>query len=235
MLKRMRTLRSMLVAVAVAVAVALAAVALAGCTATASTPTTPTPSGTPSAPSASPEPVEPEVAAIIVDGAGFSLVDTDDTTTFTHLWAAEVAPAVAALTEAFGSDPVRSLRDGSGGHYADFELYTWGDFTLGDAVGLEKPRADYFLPSLIEVTAPAIEGIAVRSASGPRVGSPVSEVAAVTPLVHEGSEYRVDPEDPSLLPTTPGGEITDMVGLRADDGDTKIVQLSAPVLSYYPF
>lgn len=216
--------------------IALAAVALAGCAATPAAPATPPPSGTPAASSATPEPAEPETAEIVVDGSGFSLVDTHGSTTFTHVWADEVAPAVAALTDAFGADPVMSLRDGSGGHYADFDLYTWGDFTLGDAVDLEKPRADYFLPSLVEVVAPEVEGIAVRSASGPTVGSPVSEVAAITPLVHDGLEYRVDPEDPSLVPVTdPGQDITNMVGLRADESDTTIVMLKAPMLSYYPF
>ncbi|MFF2277290.1 hypothetical protein [Agromyces sp. NPDC058126] len=215
--------------------IALAAVALAGCAATAPAPATPAPSETPAASSSTPEPAEPETAEIVVDGSGFSLVDTDGSTTFTHVWADEVAPAVAALTGAFGADPVVSVRDGSGGHYVDFDLYTWGAFTLGDAVGLEKPRADYFLPSLVEVTAPEVEGVAVRSASGPTVGSPVSEVAAVTPLVHEQSDYRIDPVDPSLVPPTPGGEITDMVGLRADESDTSIVMLKAPMLSYYPF
>ncbi|MFF2494744.1 hypothetical protein [Agromyces sp. NPDC058064] len=216
--------------------IALAAAALAGCAATAPAPaTTPSPAESPVESSSTPEPAEPETAEIVVDGSGFSLVDADGATTFTHLWPDEVAPAVAALTEAFGADPVMSLRDGSGGHYADFDLYTWGDFTLGDAVGLEKPRADYFLPSLVEVAAPEIEGIAVRSASGPTVGSPVSEVVLVTPLVHDGSDYRVDPVDPSLVPPTPGGETTDMVGLQADDGDTTIIMLKAPMLSYYPF
>ncbi|MFE6967388.1 hypothetical protein ACFVAJ_20085 [Agromyces sp. NPDC057679] len=215
--------------------IAAAAVALAGCAATAPAPATPAPSETPAASSSPPEPAEPETAEIVVDGGGFSLVDAEGSTTFTHVWVDEVAPAVAALTDAFGADPVMSLRDGSGGHYADFDLYTWGDFTLGDAVGLEGSRADYFLPSLVEVAAPEIEGVAVRSASGPTVGSPVSEVAAVAPLVQEGSNYRIDPVDPSLVPPTPGGETTDMVGLRADESDTTIVMLTAPVLSYYPF
>ncbi|UOQ88579.1 hypothetical protein MUN74_15085 [Agromyces endophyticus] len=218
--------------------IALAAVALAGCTASAPPSATQAPSQTetPAATSEAPEPAEPEIAEIVVDGTGFSLVDTEGTTTFTHLWADEVDAAVAALTDAFGADPVTSVRDGSGGHYVDFDLYTWGEFTLGDAVGLEKPRTDYFLPSLVEVTAPEVEGIAVRSASGPTVGSPTSEVAAVSPLVHDEADYRIDPEDPSLIPPTPPrGDITDMVGLRPDESDTTIVMLTAPVLSYYPF
>lgn len=213
--------------------IALTAVALAGCAATATM--SPSPSASPLESSAAPDPAEPETAEIVVDGSGFSLIHPDGATTFTHLWPDEVAPAVAALTEAFGADPVMSLRDGSGGHYADFDLYTWGEFTLGDAVGLEKPRADYFLPSLVEVTAPEIEGVAVRTASGPTVGSLVSEVATLTPLVHEQSDYRIDPVDPSLVPPTPGGETTDMVTLRADESDTTIIMLKAPTLSYYPF
>ncbi|GAA1763982.1 hypothetical protein [Agromyces humatus] len=134
-----------------------------------------------------------------------------------------------------------SSRDGSGGHFADFDLYTWGAFTLGNAVSLEKARTDHFLPSLVEVTEPEVAGIAVVTASGFTVGSTVAAVSEIEPLVREARdadayfEYRVDPEDPALVPPVPGGEITDMVGLQADASDTTITLLKAPVLSYYPF
>ena len=135
-----------------------------------------------------------------------------------------------------------STRERAGGHYPEFDLYTWGAFTLGDAVGLEKARTDYFLPSLIEVTEPEVAGITVRAASGVGVGSTVEAVNEIEPLIREASpdgayvEYRIDPEDPSLVPPDiPRGDITDMVGLRADASDMTITLLKAPVLSYYPF
>ncbi|MCD2442728.1 hypothetical protein LQ757_10630 [Agromyces sp. SYSU K20354] len=220
-------------------AVALAAVALTGCAAAAAGPSTPSPTAVVTeTPTPAPEPV---AAEIVVSGVGFTLVDTAGETVFTHAWADEVAPAVAALTGAFQSEPTMSLRDGSGGHFADFDLYTWGAFTLGDAVDLEKPRADYFLPSLVEVTEPEVAGITVVTSSGFAVGSTVAAVSEVEPLVREARdaddyfEYRVDPEDPALVPPAPGGETTDMVGLQADATDTTITLLKAPVLSYYPF
>lgn len=221
--------------------IALAALALAGCASAAPGSSTPSP---PAAATATETPTpEPEAgpAEIVVSAVGFTLVDTTGETVFTHVWADEVAPAVEALTEAFQSAPTMSTRDGSGGHFADFDLYTWGAFTLGDAVGLEKERTDYFLPSLVEVTEPEVAGITVLAASGVGVGSTVADVNDIEPLVREASpdgtyvEYRVDPEDPALVPPSPGGETTDMVGLRSDASDTTITLLTAPVLSYYPF
>lgn len=231
--ERMRSLRFAVIA--------LAAIALAGC-ATA-TPGSSAPSATaPAAPSATPTP-EPEAVAaeIIVSAVGFTLVDTAGETVFTHAWADEVDPAVEALTDAFQSEPTMSTRNGSGGHYADFDLYTWGAFTLGDAVGLEKERTDYFLPSLVEVTESTVADITVLAASGVGVDSTVADVTEIEPFIREASpdgayvEYRVDPEDPALVPYVSGGEITQMVGLRADATDTTITALKAPVLSYYPF
>ena len=221
--------------------IALAALALAGCATAAPGSSAPSPTA-PATAIETPTP-EPEAvpAEIVVSAVGFTLVDSAGETVFTHVWADEVAPAVEALSDAFQSEPTRSTRDGSGGHFADFDLYTWGAFTLGDAVGLEKARTDYFLPSLIEVTEAEVAGITVLAASGVGVGSTVADVNDIEPLVREASpdgtyvEYRVDPEDRALVPPAPGGETTDMVGLRSDSSDTTITLLHAPVLSYYPF
>jgi len=222
--------------------IALAALALAGCAAAAPSSNAPSPTA-PAAVTVTPTPEpEPVPAEIVVSGAGFTLVDTAGDTVFTHLWADEVAPAVEALSGAFQSEPTMSTRERAGGHYPEFDLYTWGAFTLGDAVGLEKARTDYFLPSLIEVTEPEVAGITVQAASGVGVGSTVEAVNEIEPLIREASpdgayvEYRIDPEDPSLVPPDiPRGDITDMVGLRADASDMTITLLKAPVLSYYPF
>lgn len=222
-------------------AIALAALALAGCVTAAPGSSAPSPNA-PATATETPTP-EPEAvpAEIVVSGAGFTLVDTAAETVFTHAWADEVAPAVAVLTDAFQSEPTMSTRDGSGGHFADFDLYSWGGFTLGDAVGLEKARTDYFLPSLIEVTEPEVEGITVIAASRVGVGSTVAAVNGIEPLIRDANEddayfgYKVDPEDPSVVPYVPGGGITNMVGLQADPTDTAITLLKAPVLSQYVF
>ena len=224
---------------AVTVLAALA-LALAGCAPSAPASSTPSPTGPAVSETPTPEP-EPVATEIIVSGAGFTVIDSSGATVFTHVWADEVAPAVAVLTDAFQLEPTMSTRDGSGGHYADFDLYTWGAFTLGDAVGLEKARADYFLPSLVEVTAAEVEGISVLAASGVGVGSTVASVEGIEPLIRSADEdaayfaYLVDPVDPAAVPYVDGGEITDMVQLQADPTDTTITLLKAPVLSYYPF
>ena len=222
--------------------IALAALALAGCAAAAPSSNAPLPTA-PAAVTVTPTPEpEPVPAEIVVSGAGFTLVDTAGETIFTHLWADEVAPAVEALSDAFQSEPTMSTRERAGGHWAAFDLYTWDAFTLGDAVCLEKERADYFLPSLVEVTEPEVAGITVLAASGVGVGSTVDAVNDIEPLIREASpdgayvEYRVDPVDPALVPPDiPLGDITDMVGLRADSADTTINLLLAPVLSFRPF
>lgn len=219
-------------------AATLVALALAGCTAgNAADPTTPpppAPSSNTVQPTSTPEP-EPAIAELVIAGGGFTLVDTDGEVEFTHHWADEVGPAVAALEEAIGVAPEIGFEEHSGGHLADFDRYEWDDLTLGDAVGLEKPRTDYFLPSWLEATAPIVAGIAVRTTSGATVGSPVTAVVAIEPHLREHwSEtspviYKVDAVDPALLDVET--EATDTVGAFADPADTTIERLRAPVLS----
>lgn len=217
-------------------AATLVALALAGCTAgNAADPTTSVPAPSYAAqPTSTPEP-EPAIAELVIAGGGFTLVDADGEVDFTHHWADEVGPAVAALEEAIGVAPEVGFEEHSGGHLADFDRYDWDGLTLGDAVGLEKPRTDYFLPSWLEATAPSIAGIAVRSTSGVTVGSPVTAVVAIEPHLREHWPetspviYKVDAVDPALLDVET--EATDTVGAFADPADTTIERLRAPVLS----
>lgn len=219
-------------------AATLVALALAGCTAgNAADPTTsvPAPSSYSAQPTSTSEP-EPAIAELVIAGGGFTLVDADGEVDFTHHWADEVGPAVAALEEAIGVAPEVGFEEHSGGHLADFDRYDWDGLTLGDAVGLEKPRTDYFLPSWLEATAPSIAGIAVRSTSGVTVGSSVASVVTIEPHLREDWAdasmtvvYKVDPVDPGLVDSTT--EATDMVGAFADDADMTIERLRAPAQS----
>lgn len=221
-------------------AAAALTLALAGCTfgnsTDRSTPPSPVPSSSSSTDPATSTP-EPgaAVAELVLDGSGFSLVDADGDVDFTHHWADEVGPAVVALEAAIGHPPVMGFEEHSGGHLADFDRYEWDGLTLGDAVGLEKPRTDYFLPSWIEATAPTIAGIAVRTTSGVTVGSPVTSVVAIEPRLREQWTetspvvYKVDAVDPAVLDMET--EATDTVGAFADPADATIERLRAPVLS----
>ncbi len=230
---------TLLVALAVA-----AAAALTACAPTSSGPARPTPASTAPASTPAPTPDQgPSAAAVVVDGDGFDVVDTAGVVVFEHAWADEVDPAVAALTDAFGSVAETSFEDGDDTHVADYDVYTWGGFALGDAVGLEQPREDYFLPSWVRVETAAVGDVAIRSRSGLGVGSSVAEVAAVEPVVREQADaatpavYRIDAADPSLTleQLSPPADPTDMVGLVADAADAVIVRLAAPELSWYPF
>ncbi|WP_400999589.1 hypothetical protein [Agromyces sp. GXQ0307] len=225
----------------VGIALAVAAV-LAACAPT----STATPSAAPSTGATTPTPspdTSPVAVALVVDGGGFEIVDSTGAVTFAHAWADEADPAVDALTEAFGAEPTTSFEDNTNTHFADYDVYSWPGLAFGDAVGLSKPRAEYFLPSWVRVETAAVGEVAVRSRSGVGVGSSVQEVAALDPVVREQVDaatpavYRVDAVDASLGldQLSPPAEPVAMVGLVADAADLTIVKLAAPELSWSPF
>ncbi|MET0304468.1 MAG: hypothetical protein ABW040_10485 [Microbacteriaceae bacterium] len=228
----MVTLRALLTAT-------VAVVALAGCAAA----PTPAPSSTPApAASATAEPTEtaaPDAARIVLAPDGFTIVDESGDTSFSHVWADEPEPAVAALEEALGSAPEVSTSTGDGTHIADFEVYTWDGLVLASAVDLGKDRAAYFLPSSLEYRAAEVGGVELTTRAGATVGMPRADAEAIFPnqieMWTEGrTRILIDPEDPALL--NPGAsEATNTVGLFTDIPGETIESITAPTASYLGF
>lgn len=148
-------------------------------TPTAPVATTPT---TPESPSPSESPV-PIPVALAMAGSGFSLVDDAGSPTFTFAWRDDVAPAVAALSEAFGTAPTTRVEPGDGNHYPDYTVYQWNGFSLFDMIAAPggKTRDEYSQPSYLLYTKNEIGDIEIRSEFGLSIGMSATAVRAVPP------------------------------------------------------
>lgn len=148
----------------------------ASATPTASAAATPTPSASSTSPTAS-------SATIDVNGDGFTLSGSAGET-FSHTWAAPAAPAIAALTEAFGAAPTISedLNDGNF-HRGNFTVYSWPDFTFYDYLDTEggKDRSEVDTPTYVSFSASSIGDIEITNEFGLRIGQTLDEVRQLAP------------------------------------------------------
>lgn len=175
------------------VSAVIASVALAGCSAPsdngdASTETAPASASTGAAPapsaSATEEPEAPAstAEAITLSRDGFVILDDEGSDLFRYTWVSDAAPAVEALQEAFGEEPIVAVIAGDGTHYPDYTSYTWGGFTFFDWVDAGgKPRGEYMLPAFVQIVTADVDGIELRTDEGLQVGSPIADVIALEP------------------------------------------------------
>ncbi len=215
---------------------ALAALAVLSLTACAAPAPSSTPAAAPAAASATPSPTPttpstPVPAELVVRGAGVQLYDSAGSEIGAFAWADETATALAVLELAFGPAPAPSIRAGDGTHYADYEAYEFpGGFTYFTAIDLEKPRAEYFLPSSVQVdTGEPINGVSIRTFDGLQVGGTLAEVLALSPALNYehplGTVYLVDPVDAAVVADPENA--TDMVAAIID-GDGTLMRIIAP-------
>ncbi|MBN9223705.1 hypothetical protein [Microbacterium sp. SCN 70-27] len=124
-----------------------------------------------------------EPTALDFSGAGFTLVDDDKRTVFTFGWRDDVAPAVSALTKAFGAPPTQRVEPGDGSHYPDYTVYQWDGFMLFDMIPTPggTSRADYAQPSYALFSRNEVGGIAMTAEHGLTIGMTVDAVRAATP------------------------------------------------------
>ena len=206
----------------------LALVALVGCSNPAPV-ATPTPAAPASSPSATPEPEAPVPAEVVVRGGGVELYDSDGTLIGSFVWADETDAALEVLELAFGPAPAPGLNVGDGSHYADFETYDFGGLLYFSAVGLEKPRNEYFLPATVQIDSGEIGTVSIRTIDGIHVGGSGADVRALSPALDyphaEGVAYLLDPVDPSRV--SDPEDATDMVAAVVGQGD-RVVRLIAP-------
>lgn len=219
------------------VAIAAAVLLLTGCAA----PAAPSASAPPSpgvTPTPTPTPTPASAARIVLGHDGFEIEGSDGGIVFEHEWPDEIAPAVAALTEALDSEPEVTTQAGDGTHIADFDLYSWGGLLLADAVGLEKDRDAYFLPSYMRYLAAETQGVELSTTVGASVGMPRAAAEAISPNQIETRfdgriRICVDAEDPALLGVV-GDEPTDTVELLMDPEGALVSEILAPSQSYSP-
>jgi hypothetical protein len=214
---------------------ALAALAVIGFTGCAAPVPVSTPSAAPEAePSSTPSP-EPEAvpADLVVRGGGVELYDSEGTLVGSFVWADETEAALEVLELAFGPAPSPGLRVGDGTHYADFATYDFSGLIYFTAVSLEKPRTEYFLPSIVQVdTGEPINGVSIRTVDDLTVGGDVADVLAASPQLDYpdplGTAYLFDAVDPSKISAL--DDFTDMVAVMVDPDGT-IMRIVAPYQS----
>lgn len=212
---------------------ALAVIGLSGCAAPVP-PTTPTAAPAVDEPSSTPSP-EPEAvpADLVVRGGGVELYDSEGALVGSFVWADETETALEVLELAFGPAPTPGLREGDGTHYADFATYDFSGLIYFTAVSLEKPRTEYFLPSIVQVdTGEPINGVSIRTIDDLTVGGDLDDVLDAFPSLEYpdplGTAYLFDAVDPSKIASL--DDFTDMVAVMVDPDGT-IMRIVAPYQS----
>ncbi|MGZ0066827.1 hypothetical protein [Microbacterium arborescens] len=142
--------------------------------------------------SATPQPSEsPSAAAtsgVAVTADGFTIRDASGSTVFTHAWADDAAPAVAALTELFGAAPTEDFQNGDAENYA-YKIYSWEGFRLYDVYLSEsnRPRAEVPAPTFISYDSDI--DVPVTDDFGVELDMSADEVAALGPDSGQGGSF----------------------------------------------
>lgn len=192
----------------------------ASATATPSQSLAPEPTPTVTAPAA-------EAASVVISGSGFVIVDSDDSTMFSHDWPDDISPAVDAMEKAFGSPPTESPRKGDGTHTADAILYEWDGFLLSDAQNLGRPREDYAWPSSVTIVVADINGVELRTVGGVSVGDVVNDTAGVVER-YEGLDGSVNLVMDLVNPNASDAAGTTAVYVLTDVEGSSAVQIFSP-------
>jgi len=222
-----------------AVSLALASLMITGCASAAPTGSAAAPpTGSTPSPSASPQEEQPAPAELVVRGWGVELLDQESEVMASFAWDDAPDDALALLELAFGPAPDPYIERGDGTHIADFEVYDFGGLVYQTAL-IEKDREDYFLPSIIRVTASGpLNGVRLAAPGGLAAGDSLEFALALEPVdrrdhVPEGHEALLfDPVDPAALGEEAGG--TDTVAALVDPSGV-VVELRAPFPSYVGF
>ena len=141
------------------------------------------PSATASSEAPSPEPsIEPEAASVQISSVGIAILDENGAVMDEfEFFEDEVEPAVDALTEAFGAEPVSSEVDG--GVHPSLTEYAWGGFVLRDRMVGDTPGSPVYpdFAAFDAFSESAQEGtITIATKDEIAVGAAAEEVAKVS-------------------------------------------------------
>lgn len=119
-------------------------------------------------------------ASIAVSGSGFTLTDASGTVVYTHDWAAETDEAVAALSDAFGTEPTDDFVEGDAENWA-YDVFDWDGFRLYDVrIGDgNRPRDEIPAPTYVSWSANEVHDVAVTDEFGLEIGMGADEAAAL--------------------------------------------------------
>ncbi|MEH3089651.1 MAG: hypothetical protein PGN24_08695 [Microbacterium arborescens] len=151
--------------------------------------TQPVPQQTPSAPGASPSPsADAATAGLAVNADGFTIADASGRMTFTHAWADDAAPAVAALNELFGQAPSEDFQNGDAENYA-YKIYAWEGFRLYDVFLSEGNRPRSEVPAPTYVSFDSDIDVPVTDDFGVDLDMTSAEIAALGPESGAGGSF----------------------------------------------
>ncbi len=148
------------------------------------TPEASTPS--PAAPTPAPSETQtedPTASAVLLGADGFTIVADDGSELYSYGWRDDAEAAVAALSDAFGSEPSESVYEGDGSHFPDYTSYMWDGFTYFDMIPTEggKSRDEYFIPSYVTITGADVGDVAITPEFDLAIGLTADEVRALGP------------------------------------------------------
>ncbi|KQQ09949.1 hypothetical protein [Rathayibacter sp. Leaf296] len=191
-----------------------------------SDPATPTPTATPTA-----APTAADATSLLVGPTSFSLVD--DAGTELGTWAyRDGTGAVAALTEAFGSAPTESDDVPYEGYRTRNSSWPGFDFKDTEVYDAGGPESQYPEPDfLLAVNAPAVGDVAISTLSGVAVGDAAVEVRDEHPEAVQGDSLGIFDFDRTPVGVLDGTELTNSVGVLADDEIT-VSGIRAPFVNW---
>lgn len=125
----------------------------------------------------------PTASEVVLGADGFSIVADDGSELYSYGWRDDAEAAVAALSDAFGSEPSESVYEGDGSHFPDYTSYDWEGFMFRDMIVTEegKPRDEYFVPSYVMTTVNAVGDVAITPEFDLAIGLTADEVRALGP------------------------------------------------------
>ena len=182
---------------------------------------TPRPTVTPtSTPTPTPAPAPSASAAVATDvvlrPTGFQVVGDSNAVLFEQPWTAGIELAVGALTGAFAGPPERISVDDRG-PYGRGTLYRWAGFELWALDG--RPPESAFR---VEVSAPQVGPVAVRSVEGIAVGTSLTSAYQLGLLRTGDGLTATDPTDPDVP------DVSLYVGVAVDPASETVVRLYSP-------
>lgn len=197
------------------------------------TPTSePTPSATPTDPVAE----EDRPDRISIDTTVFVIGGPDDESIEAFDYFRPAADAVAALTAAFGAEPVVTEEEG-GLETAPYTSYDWGGFTLNDPEG--AGHAPAYPDFWVRVTAPDVDGIPILTHVAIQVGTPMEDVIAVQDGFSDFAPHSylswifAQPVDPADVGEAPGSDLWIFVAVQGPGGGGGTVQeIVAPSVNF---
>lgn len=195
---------------------------------------TPTPTAT-STPTPTPteEPAAPVAEEIVLGADGFEIVADDASELAAFTWREDPTTVIAALTEAFGSEPELSTSE-SDPHFPAYETRAWGGFAFSTMVEEgQVTREQHALPSFVTLDGTPAGDIVVEPAFGLAVGMSADEARALQP--DEEFPLGVDGADGIRFVFGLDRATDDAWVIYADTGADRATIESITYTAYLPF